>query len=58
MSITIGQQAKLVQPVIAGEVVDTRFNKEEGQLEHLLSYQEADGTPQQRWFLDEKLEAA
>lgn len=58
MSIKIGQQAKLVQPVVQGEVKDTRFNKDEGQLEHLLSYIGADGEPHERWFLESELEAA
>ena len=58
MSIAIGQQAKLVQPVVAGEVIDTRSNKEAGQLEHLLSFTDAAGEEQHRWFLESELEAA
>lgn len=57
MPIAIGQQAKLVQPVVAGEVVDTRFNKDHNQLEHLLNFTGADGELQQRWFLASELEA-
>lgn len=58
MTIAIGQQAKLVQPVVAGEVIDTRFNKEAGKLEHLLSFVGADGEVNQRWFLETDLEPA
>lgn len=57
MSVSIGQKAKLIQPTVSGEVIDTRFNKGKGQLEHLLNYDGADGEPQQRWFLDSELEA-
>lgn len=57
MSIAIGQQAKLVQPQVAGEVVDTRFNKDAQQLEHLLNFTDAEGEVQQRWFLASELEA-
>lgn len=57
MSIAIGQQAKLIQPVVAGDVVDTRFNREAGQLEHLLNFPDADGEIHQRWFLASDLKA-
>jgi len=57
MSIKIGQHAKLVQPVVQGEVKDTRFNKDKSQLEHLLVYVGADGEQHERWFLESELEA-
>lgn len=57
MPIAIGQQAKLVQPVVAGEVIDTRFNKDKNELEHLLNFPDASGETQQRWFLASELEA-
>lgn len=53
-----GQRARLIQPVIEGEVIDTKFNKDAGELEHLLSYADASGEPHQRWFLASQLEAA
>lgn len=56
MSIAIGQQARLKQPVVQGEVVDTNFNKTASELEHLISYTDADGELQQRWFLESQLE--
>lgn len=55
--IEVGQQARLVQPVIQGEVTDTRFNKDAKQLEHLVSFIDAEGESQQRWFLASALEA-
>lgn len=54
--IEVGQQARLKQPVIQGEVTDTRFNKSAGELEHLLLYPDADGEMQERWFLASDLE--
>jgi hypothetical protein len=56
--IEIGQQARLIQPVIQGEVIDTRFNKSAGQLEQLVAYTDAEGEAQERWFLVSQLEAA
>lgn len=54
--INIGQTARLVQPVIQGEVIDTRFNKTAGELEHLVSFADAQGDAQERWFLASQLE--
>lgn len=55
--INVGQQARLIQPVIQGEVIDTRFNKTAGELEHLVSYTDAEGEVQERWFPASQLEA-
>lgn len=55
--IEVGQQARLVQPVIQGEVTDTRFNKEAKELEHLVVFNDANGDAQERWFLASQLEA-
>ena len=57
MTIAIGQQAILLQPVISGEVVDTRFSKDAGELEHLIQYVDAGGESQSRWFRASQLEA-
>ncbi len=56
--IEVGQQARLIQPVIQGEVTDTRFNKTAGELEHLVAYTDKDGEVQERWFLASELEVA
>jgi hypothetical protein len=56
--IQVGQQARLIQPEIQGEVTDTRFNKSAGELEHLVSYPDKDGEAQERWFLASELEVA
>lgn len=58
MSLEVGQTARLVQPVIQGEIVDTRYNKDAKQLEHLLEWTDSDDDTQQRWFLESDLEAA
>lgn len=52
----IGETARLKQPVIEGEVIDTRFNKDAGELEHLLSYVDSDGEAQERWFFESTIE--
>lgn len=45
---------RVKQPVIHGTIIDTRYNKSEKQLEHLLLY---DGTDHvERWFLESQLE--
>ena len=56
--IEIGTQARLKQPVIQGEVLDTNFNKSAGELEHLVSFVDVNGEAQERWFLASQLEAA
>jgi len=56
MAIEVGQTARLIQPVVQGEILDTQYNKESKELEHLLAWNE-DGEPQQRWFSEKHLEA-
>lgn len=54
----IGTQARLKQPEVKGEVLDTRYNKDGKELEHLLSFTDADGETHERWFLQSQLEDA
>lgn len=54
--IQVGQTARLVQPVVQGEVKDTQFNKGASELEHLIEYVDADGETHTRWFLASQLE--
>ena len=56
MAIEVGKTARLIQPVVQGEILDTQYNKESKELEHLLSWEE-DGEHQQRWFSEKHLEA-
>lgn len=49
-------QVRLVQPVIQGEIIDTQYNKQAKQLEHLLEYTGSDGESHERWFLESELE--
>jgi hypothetical protein len=53
-----GQTVRLVQPVIQGQITDTRYNKDAKQLEHEVSYTDSNGQLQVRWFLESELEAA
>ncbi|EEO27659.1 hypothetical protein [Oxalobacter paraformigenes] len=52
----IGQKARLIQPVIQGEIIDTEYDKDAKELRHLLVYEDTSGTRQQRWFLESQLE--
>lgn len=56
MSLEIGATARLIQPEIQGEIVDTQYNKSAKELEHLISWTDADGEVQERWFLESTLE--
>ncbi|MEY8688454.1 MAG: hypothetical protein AB9M53_01060 [Leptothrix sp. (in: b-proteobacteria)] len=58
MALSEGQTARLIQPVIEGPILDTRYNKDAGELEHLVTFTDADGEEASRWFLASKLEAA
>lgn len=51
----VGQRVRLIQPVIEGVVLDTRYNKDVKSLEHLVDYG-SDDAPSQRWFVDGELE--
>lgn len=57
MALEVGQQARLIQPVVQGAIVDTQYNKDAKELEHLVEWTDADGEVQQRWFLESQLEA-
>lgn len=51
-----GQEVRLIQPVIQGQITDTRYNKDAKGLEHLVAYNDAQGETQERWFLETQLE--
>lgn len=57
MTIAVGNVARVKQPVLQGEVINTRYNHSAGELEHLVSYNDASGDEQVRWFLESQLEA-
>jgi len=54
--IKIGVKAKLKQPVVQGVIEDTEFDKESGELKHLLIWKDEAGEPASRWFLESQLE--
>ena len=56
MALEIGQQVKLIQPVIQGEIKDTEYDKDAKQLRHLLEWTTADGETHSRWFIESELE--
>jgi len=51
-----GDTVRQVVPVIAGTIIDTRYNKEINALEHLVSYSDDAGS-HERWFNEDQLEA-
>lgn len=57
MPLAEGQVARLKQPTIEGPILDTRYNKDAKELEHLLSFTDAEGHASERWFLESQLEA-
>lgn len=52
----MGDNVRLIQPVVSGVIVDTEYDKSTEQLRHLVDYQAADGEQNQRWFLESELE--
>ncbi len=57
MAREIGSQARLIQPVIQGEITDIRFNIAAGEIEYLVAPPaDEDEAPQSRWFLESQLE--
>jgi hypothetical protein len=57
MGLEIGHAARLVQPVIEGEIVDTEYDKDAKQLRHKLNWTDGAGEAHSRWFLESQLEA-
>lgn len=55
MSLEIGKTARLRQPVIQGEIVDTQYNKDSKGLEHKVQWT-AEGETHERWFVEADLE--
>jgi hypothetical protein len=56
MTISQGDIARIVQPVIQGEVTSVKFDENTGAKRILLSWQDTDGNPQERWFTEADLE--
>ena len=56
MSLEIGQQARMIAPVVEGEIIDTEYDKDAKELRHLLRYTDATGEAQTRWFRESQLE--
>lgn len=56
MAVEIGKKARLIQPVIEGNVIDTEYDKDAKSLRHLVEYTDANGEVQTRWFTEAQLE--
>lgn len=57
MSFKIGDEVKPKVTAPVGEVQDARMNTSGGELEYLVTYADADGEAQERWFLESQIEA-
>ncbi len=55
-TIKKGATVRLVQPEIAGPVLDRRINADTDEIEVLVQFAGADGEQQQRWFAADRLE--
>lgn len=55
-TIKKGATVRLVQPEIAGPVLDRRINADTDEIELLVQFAGADGATQQRWFAADRLE--
>jgi len=51
-----GQQVRLVQPVIQGEVKARRINEGTDEIEVLVEFKESGGTVVTRWFDEAQVE--
>lgn len=58
MPIPKGANVRQVVPVITGTVVERRFRDDDDVFEYLVEYQDADGNPQSRWFIDGQIEVS
>ena len=56
MKMKTGDEARLIQPVIQGSIVETEYDKDKEQLKHLLEYKDVDDEVKQRWFAEDELE--
>ena len=56
MTIAKGDIARLVQPVVQGEVTSIKFDENTGAKRLQLSWEDGDGNPQERWFTEGDLE--
>lgn len=50
-----GSKVKQIVPVIEGTILDTQWNKQAKQPEHLVEYTNPDGASSSRWFIESEL---
>ena len=51
-----GTSVRLIQPVIEGEVIDVEWDKDKDQKRIKITWKDANGNQQDRWFLESDLE--
>lgn len=58
MSLKTGAVVFAAQGTVQGTVVDARMNQSYGELEYLVTFTDAEGIEQERWFLESQLTAS
>lgn len=48
---------QVVAPPAAGEVQSVRFDENDGTFHYLITFADAEGSPQERWFRHDQIEA-
>lgn len=56
MAIKTGDTARVVAPIVQGEVTSVKFNEDTGAKRILLAFTDAEGNASERWFTEEELE--
>lgn len=52
----VGNQVRLIQPVIQGQIIDTEYSKDDKSLVHLVEWTDTSGEGLRRWFKESELE--
>lgn len=50
-----GSKVKQIVPIIEGTILDTQWNKQAKQPEHLVEFTSSDGDISTRWFIESEL---
>lgn len=58
MSLKTGAVVFAAQGTVQGTVSDARMNQSYGELEYLVTFTDAEGIEQERWFLESQLTAS
>lgn len=54
----VGNQVRVIQPIIQGSIIDTEYSKDDKCLIHLVEWSDGSGEGLRRWFKESELEVA